>query len=797
MTRHSGTRGVKVLVSCAVLAALLAGGALVRAAAAQDLGAESEDQRATALLKKGTLLYEANKKKEAVEMWQDVVNRFPRSKVRFSARLELGKHFLKERDTEKAIGYLSRAIEDTAKNENEGEVAQAMFLIGQAHFEAGEYARAFTDLRKVTSQFPGTMWCNEAYYYIGMGHFRLKNYKRAIEAFQMVGTSITDNDRAAVKIEGGRRLYIKVSDDDLLTTLGYENIGVRVTSGCGDEEQVVLMPVGLKGKVFVGSIACELANPVKGNGKLETWGHDFVTIEYIDKQAADKKHDVVRTHKIEVVGNAKLDFVDGALRKPVKGVVLDNIANIRLIDSDRDVSDQADKVKIILRVKEKVEGLERPKTIEEIEKQQELGTRDQQKYKVLQETAIDLVEYVPDAEGEKPVELKAGQAVHSGRFFARLAVVKKQKEGETKEGAETREGEKAAAKTGAEVQNLPTIACEEGNVLEIEYVDENSVASDKPVTLTAEASVFPGNLRPLSVFDRQIKDQELKVRTELKTAEAILQIGNIYKDLGLERKANEKFDLALDQCKQILKERLTARDLIEQTQVMLWKVYFAKGDLDAASRMCLTLLNTFPDSIYADEALLQMGKVSFAQKDYQRAISIYMRLLQVKNPINHAEAQFEIANCYEQMAQPKSKDQQLNRATYERALGEYKKVVDKYPNSKFAADAIMKIAEFYYNMKDYARATEIYTKAIEEYPDGQFLDRLLLNYGKSLLLMKRYNDAIGKFNQLISDYPQSKYVSLAKRYITFAEERASSGGASGGGAEGGSGGGAVEEKGGE
>ena len=728
-----------------------------------ELGAGSEDEQARTLLKKGRLLYESKKSKEAVELWQSIINRFPRSKVRFSVRLELGKHYLQQKNTEKAIAYLFRVIEDSTKNENEDEVAEAMFLTGKAHFDSGAYARAFTALREVTAGFPGTQWCNDSYYYIGMAHFRLKHYKRAIEAFQMVGTSISEKDSAAERIEGGRRLYIKLLDNDLLKSLGYDSVKVSVRANSGDREQVELTSVGLKGRLFVGNIPCELGKGVTGDGRLQTWGHDYVSIEYSDKQAAGMKSNIVRLHRIEVCGTAKLAFVDGALRKQIKGVVLDNVANVRLTDADRDTSAAADRVSVILRVKEMMEKATGPKSISEIEKEQNMGAESKPQFRVVKEVQLVLTEYDPALRpmmAGKGATAAAGP-VHSGRFVGRVLVLRKPSDKEKKDESKALDSELPA--------NTIALVCEKGQVLEIEYTDKLSVNSREPLTVRAEATVYPGSLRPLSVFDRQIKEQALKIRTELKTSEAIMEIGLIYKDLGLVRKANEKFDLALDHCKQILKEKISDRELVEQTQVMLWRIYFAKGDLEAASRMCITMLKHFPDSVYADEALLQMGKVAEGKKDFSKAISIYKRLMTVKSTAHHAEAQYRIALCYEEMSKPRKSGGEHNRPMYERALVEYKAVVDKHKRSKFAADAIMKIAEFYYNMKDYGRATEIYQKAIEEYPDGEFVDQILVNYGKSLLLMERYADAISKFDKLLTDYPQSKYVRVAKRYLELAQ----------------------------
>ena len=51
-------------------------------------------------------------------------------------------------------------------------------LIGASYFENKDYNKAFTELRKVMSRFPGTDFSNKAFYRIGEGHFQLKDYKR-------------------------------------------------------------------------------------------------------------------------------------------------------------------------------------------------------------------------------------------------------------------------------------------------------------------------------------------------------------------------------------------------------------------------------------------------------------------------------------------------------------------------------------------------------------------------------------------------------------------------------------------
>ena len=59
-------------------------------------------------------------------------------------------------------------------------------------------------MRQVIENFPAAPEVNEAYYYIGLGHFKQGHYSRAIEALEKVGTALSDND-ARDRKSGGRQ----------------------------------------------------------------------------------------------------------------------------------------------------------------------------------------------------------------------------------------------------------------------------------------------------------------------------------------------------------------------------------------------------------------------------------------------------------------------------------------------------------------------------------------------------------------------------------------------------------------
>ena len=62
--------------------------------AAVSKGSIVEDRAAKKLLEAGDARYEADEVSKAVEIWQSVIERYPRSKVRYEASMKLGNYYL-------------------------------------------------------------------------------------------------------------------------------------------------------------------------------------------------------------------------------------------------------------------------------------------------------------------------------------------------------------------------------------------------------------------------------------------------------------------------------------------------------------------------------------------------------------------------------------------------------------------------------------------------------------------------------------------------------------------------------
>jgi tetratricopeptide (TPR) repeat protein len=833
-------------------------------------GSMIEDRAAGKLIEAGLARLEADEPAKAVEIWQSVIERYPRSRVRFTAHMCLGKQFLeRERAYDRARVHFEVAA--SKENRDEDQRAEAMMRTGACYYHLRNQGKCFQVMRDMIDLFPASPFVNDAYYYIGLGHFQLGHYSRAIAALENVGTAMSTEKGQVEKLEAGKRLFVRIEDADLGILDPQQAIEVQCEVASGDREVVKCFLIARNTRLAIGSLPTRLGKPSPGNGQLEVKGDDKVKLTYIDQHTAEKEMNRKVERTVEVVGSATARITDGAFSESLLGAVLGKELNVQVTDPDRDLTDQADTVKAIVVVY-------RPKTDEEVETEAlqakaqaadasapkpktppPAAVGEEKKADALKEidrreivlTEVRLprkaekgLEDIPPATppketketpekeaksaGATPGKPEAGKAEAAKPPEANVGGVGRpapsaEKEikapAETKakpetgkaasdkpirapgtppepgeEGAEAKakpEGAPApAAKTQAPTQqtqppapatekepqdnsvhsgyfrlSLPLEKSEKavagdqklqalpGDLIRVVYVDQRH-RGEGPREVTAQARCLEGNIGAVRVSHAIISDQELRIQTELKTASALTNIGNRYKEFGLKKNAEDKYKQGLTVCEEIMKDatKLGGR-VLEETYVQLWRIYFEMDRLDLAAAMCQRLQQQFPSSGFVDEALLQLAEVARKQNDLNRAIHTYSSLLAVRTSPLRGEAQFGIAQCYDQMA--KAAEGPTVPGLRARAFEEYKKVFDQFPDSGRVGDAVAKMAEYYYDQKDYARATEVFENVIANHPDAKFLDVILFNYGRCLFRMDRKPQALAKFEQLLGEFPDS------------------------------------------
>jgi len=746
-------------------------------------GSIIEDRAASKLLEAGDTRYDADEVEKAVEVWQSVIERYPRSKVRYEAHLKLGDYFLdKKSEYDRARGHFETVSSE--ENTDDTQRALATLKMGICFYEARNYARCFKVMRQVIESYPVSEQVNKAYYYIGMGHFKLGHYSRAIDALEKVGTALSAKDKGMEKVEAGKRLFVRIEDLDLAVLDQDERVKALCKTTSGDEEMVECIPVGRNVRLVLGSVATRLGRPEKNNGVLEVQGGDIIDVFYVDGHTADHKFDVERIQKVQVVGVASVEIMDGAYQDNLSGVVLGKHVNIQVRDADFDTSAEADELKALVEVY-------REKTPEEIDAElaslaakgeavTEDGEEGEQvkivRYKSIDRVIIGLKEAdlrgeqeekaptvalaVPDAidgpleklgkveeagAADLAAELAANavdNTIHSGVFRGTVALdqVESPKQGDNR------------------LQALPS------DLVRVTFEDTLNLTAD-PVLVKNQAKCIEGNLGGVRVTRSEISDEELRLKTTLKTAGALTHIGNHYKEFGLDAKALVKYDEALAVCDSIVKQaQQLGGTVLEETYVQLWRVYFASGKLGLAMATSQRLQREFPNSEFVDEAILQQAQVEREQGNLGNAITFFGNLVKMKQSDLRGEGQFGIAECYEELAKQAPGDK--GEVLFERAFQEYKKVYEEFPESGRVGDAVAKMASFYYQKKDYARAVDVFESVLSEYPDANFLDVILFNYGRCLYRLDRKPLARRQFDQLLNDFPDSRLAEEAKKIST-------------------------------
>ena len=727
---------------------------------------------------------EADEKSKALEIWRTVLDQFPRSKVRFDAHMRIGEYLLTSKG---AFDEARKHFESAAEEDNRDDEmrAQATLKQGVCFYEARLYGKCFKVFRKIIEEFPASEEVNRAYYYIGLGHFKQGHYSRAIESLEKVGTAFSEKEKGNEKVEAGKRLFVKIEDADLAILAQEDSIDILCKTKRGDEETLSCRAIGRNARIVLGSISTQLGSVKKGNGILEVGGGDSVDVLYVDKHTASKKFDVKRLKQVQVVGQGKASIMDGSYRDTLKGVVLGKIANLQVNDPDWDVSPKADGLKVTVEIR-------RSKSPEEIDEEianlvasgaiaqpaegeepydpfsEDSDGPKIDKFKTVDSVVVSLTEAVieksaseiatPDADSDAsaegnesvaspeggdpavsvPADLLEDDSVHSGIFRGIVSVENQE-----------------AVKRDQTLQALP------GDVVRVVYQDKLNVSDDAREVLSS-AKCIEGNVGGVRVTKTRIDDEELRLRTELKTAAALAEIGNHYKEFGLADKAKAKYREAIAVGEETAKSarKLKGR-ILEESYVGLWKIYFAMENYGAAAAMSRRLQNEFPESPFVDDAILQQANVAKERGDLKTAISLFRGLTTIKNSELRGEGQFGIAECYEQMALDAGEGK--GAGYFEQAFRAYQGVYENFPESGRVGDAVAKMANFYYKKKDYRRAIDVFENVLEKHPDAGFLDVILFNYGRCLYRVDRKGDARRKFDQIINEFPDSNLAGEAKR----------------------------------
>ena len=692
------------------------------------------DYKAYDMLKRAEDLIREGQEERGIKMLTSIPRMFPESKVRYEAYLAVGKYYIEKRQFDLAL----KQFQILSESGEEEQRAEALYQVGICHYSMNDYDKAFGALRQVTNEYPGSVFANEAYYYMGQCHFKLGRWAKAVEALKMVGTSVSSEVTGQREAEAGQRLFVKVNDKDLVV-LQTSKVGLKVefTSEAGDKETVPMEPLGKTGDYFIGSVQTVPGEPVPGDKLLQISGLAKVAVRYLDENTEGGKREVPVVQQVTMVSTAAAGFTDGAYREYVQGVFGDGECFMRVKDLDRDTTIQKDQVQVKVWSQYKVQ-------------------KDQVAEDAPSGAGVDLSE---DGSEKERLEKRDGVTVtltetepHSGLFVGTIV---------PKVGSEQEIVDQADA----------TLSAAKGDDVILEYWDEKHMLGEEGRIVAAKAKVLIGEIQDVKIVTRHVDSVDLKARKNLIEAKIYLRLGQIFKDVGLLEKANEKAEQGLERTEDVISTSLKAsleRSLVEEAFSVKWELLLVQDKLNEAIQVCRALTQLFPDSALVDRALLKIGLAKMEAKDPQEAIPILNGILALPKSDLKAEAQYNIARVYEMYARQHAGEKEPDLS---RALLAYNKCAETYPQSPFAGESLDKIANFYIASGDFPRAVELMERVFQDYPDASFLDSMLLKWVIASYRMGNYQIAQEKANQLLAEYPSSQYAEKAKKFLEVIEKK--------------------------
>ncbi len=702
-----------------------------KAAEAAEAKAKIE-KRASRSVKNAVSLFAQNEDERAIGMLEAVDRLYPDSEARFTAHLELGRHFLDKRDFDRAASDLRFAQRSPRADVQ----AESLLLQGQLQNARGQAGEAMMVLRRLTQDYPTSPFSNEAYFLIGQIHFEAHRWTRAAEAFQMVGTAVPDAaTNETVLAEAGQRVFIHVKDKDLsvLQMLG-DKTEVVLTSKSGDRETAILEPFGKGDGDFIASVRTSPDPSEPGDGVLTVHGSEELKVEYVDRNTESGEIAKPLKAGAKVVSTGSIAFMDGAMRQRVRGVFAGQPAIIRVRDLDCDLSEKIDQIKVTV----KIQYRERPAP-------------------------------PPGADPNDPPPPPAPDAPWLTRHEAELTMSE----------TSPRSGIFVGRITPRILATNETVVAGEIAVLPEDrvvaaYTDERYLDGKEPLERTAEALVLVGgSTEPQSIM-AHASEPTVQAKKLLLEAQLLYKWGSIFKDVGLVSSARAKADEGLarvDEIFELMKHHSLERDVVESSYEARWNLYLVKGRLAEAIATCRALVKKYPDTILADRAFLQIANANMAkenEKGRAAALQVYNSIIAMEHSTLKAEAQFHIGEIMEINARERAGAGQ--KPDFSSAMLAFKRCADAYPNSSYAGEAIKRVIDYYISIRDYNRAQETLDRVFQDYPDAPWLDEMLLKWGVVCHRLGNRAEAIAKFRRLLEEYPGGASAKQASSFLKRLEK---------------------------
>ncbi|MEM9981052.1 MAG: tetratricopeptide repeat protein, partial [Bacteroidota bacterium] len=241
-----------------------------------------------------------------------------------------------------------------------------------------------------------------------------------------------------------------------------------------------------------------------------------------------------------------------------------------------------------------------------------------------------------------------------------------------------------------------------------------------------------------------------KPANKTKLADAYIRLADCYY-------IEKAYDRALDQYDNALNTATKDEDYVYYQKGVIWSL---KGKENLAETSLQKVLRNYKDSPYYDEALFQLAQIDLQQNRLDAAIKGFSQLIEERPQSNTVPyALLRRAVAYNSLGDK------------EKAVTDYKRIVDDYTTQKVASNALYGLQAL---LGELGRDTEfqgVLAKYKANNPDDNTLESIEFEAAKNVYFAQNYPKAIQVLELFLQEHPESELAYDATYYLAEAYYR--------------------------